>query len=45
MAVVVAAEDVDVFVSLSREENLEATVVAEVTDNRRLVMNGRIKDC
>ena len=43
MAVVVAAEDVDVFVSLSREENLEATVVAEVTDNRRLVMEWKNK--
>ncbi len=41
MAVVVAAKDVDTFIRLANEENLEATVVAEVTDNRRLIMEWR----
>ena len=39
MAVVVAAEDADKFCALAAEENLEATAVAEVTDNPRLVMH------
>ncbi len=39
MAVVVAADDADKFCALAAEENLEATVVAEVTENPRLVMN------
>ena len=39
MAVVVRAEDVDLFSQLSRAENLEATVVATVTEEPRLVMN------
>ncbi|NLZ47814.1 MAG: phosphoribosylformylglycinamidine synthase [Clostridiales bacterium] len=43
MAVVVAAEDVDTFIKLANEENLEATVVAEVTDNRRLIMEWKDK--
>ncbi len=38
MAVVVAPEDVEKFMSLAREENLEATVVATVTSEPRLVM-------
>ena len=38
MAVVVAPEDVDKFKALADAENLEATVVAEVTDNARLEM-------
>ncbi len=44
MAVVLAAEDVDAFMALAREENLEATVVAHVTEEKRLVMrwNGRV---
>ncbi|HOM01718.1 MAG TPA: phosphoribosylformylglycinamidine synthase [Acetivibrio sp.] len=43
MAVVVAKENVDAFIKASREENLEATPVAEVTDDRRLVMYWRDK--
>ena len=38
MAVVVAAEDVEKFKALADEENLEATVVAEVQADPRLVM-------
>ncbi len=38
MAVVVDAENADKFIAFSAEENLEATVVAEITDNRRLTM-------
>ena len=43
MAVVVRAEDVDCFCELARAENLEATVVAAVTEEPRLVMtwNGK----
>lgn len=39
MAVLVAKEDVDALITFAHEENLEATVVAEVTDTNRLVMN------
>lgn len=39
MAVVVAAEDVETFKELAISENLEATVVAEVTEEPSLVMN------
>lgn len=38
MAVVVDKSDVDRFIKFANEENLEATVVAEVTDDRRLKM-------
>ena len=38
MAVVVATEDVDAFKALAESENLEATVVATVTEEKRLVM-------
>ena len=38
MAVVVAAEDVEKFKELATSENLEATVVAEVTEKPSLVM-------
>ena len=38
MAVVVAAEDVERFTELATGENLEATVVAEVTEDPTLVM-------
>lgn len=38
MAVVIAPEDVEKFLHASREENLEATVVATVTAQRRLRM-------
>ncbi len=39
MAVVVAPEDVDAFCRLADRENIEATVVATVTDTGRLVMH------
>lgn len=39
MAVVVRAENVDLFTRLAHAENLEATVVATVTEEPRLVMN------
>ena len=38
MAVVVESENVEEFISLASSENLEATVVATVTDNARLKM-------
>ncbi|MBE5737837.1 MAG: phosphoribosylformylglycinamidine synthase [Clostridiales bacterium] len=38
MAVVVESKDVEKFISLATEENLEATVVATVTDDARLKM-------
>ena len=43
MAVVVEKENAERFISLARDENLEATVIAEVTAEPRLVMswNGR----
>ena len=43
MAVALAAEDVDKFIALATEENLEATPVATVTDNGRvrMVFNGQ----
>ncbi len=41
MAVVLASENVDAFIKYADDENLEATVVAEVTDDRRLVMKWR----
>lgn len=41
MAVVVAASDVQSFIECADQENLEATVVAFVTEERRLVMNWR----
>lgn len=43
MAVVVAAEDVQRFIDFASRENLEATVVAEVTDSARLRMHWRGK--
>ena len=39
MAVVVEKGDVEKFIELAGKENLEATVVAEVTESPRLVMN------
>ena len=39
MAIVVAAENVDRFLELAAQENLEATVVAEVTEEARLRMS------
>ena len=43
MAVVIAAEDIQRFMALAHSENLEATVLARVTEEPRLVMhwNGR----
>ncbi|WP_258030384.1 AIR synthase-related protein, partial [Campylobacter concisus] len=41
MAVVVEAKDVERFMKFAEEENLESTVVAEVTDNERLRMYWR----
>ncbi len=38
MSVVVEREDVDKFMSLCREENVEVTYVADVTDTRRMRM-------
>ena len=43
MAVVVAAENVEKFTALAAEENLTATVVATVTDDRRMKMYHRGK--
>ncbi len=43
MAVVVRSEDSDRFIKYANDENLEATVVAAVTDENRLVMNWRGK--
>ncbi len=39
MAVVIAKEDVEKFLEQAHTENLEATVVADVTDTNRLQMN------
>ncbi len=43
MAVVLAAEDAETFIHAAREENLEATVVAKVTNSNRLKMKWRGK--
>ncbi len=43
MAVVISCENADRFIKLSEEENLEATIVAEVTDTDRLRMNWKDK--
>ena len=39
MAVALAPEDAEAFIALAHEENLEATQVAVVTEQKRLVMN------
>ena len=44
MAVVVDAENADKFIDEAAKENLEATLVATVTEEPRLVMNWRGKD-
>lgn len=44
MAVVVAKENVEKLINLALDENVEATVVAEVTDSNRLKMTWRGKD-
>ncbi|PKM84549.1 MAG: phosphoribosylformylglycinamidine synthase [Firmicutes bacterium HGW-Firmicutes-11] len=41
MAVVIAPEDLDIFLSHAKGENLEATVIASVTDTNRLQMTWR----
>ncbi|NLW70662.1 MAG: phosphoribosylformylglycinamidine synthase [Eubacteriaceae bacterium] len=41
MAVVVSPEDADKFIALADGENLEATVVAQITDEGRMVMDWR----
>nr|MBQ4320095.1 phosphoribosylformylglycinamidine synthase [Clostridia bacterium] len=41
MAVVVRAEDAERFIAEASKENLEATVVAEVTEEKRLTMSWR----
>lgn len=43
MAVVVKEQDADKFIEYAKEENLEAVVVANVTDDRRLKMSWRGK--
>ncbi|HAT4281810.1 TPA: phosphoribosylformylglycinamidine synthase [Clostridium perfringens] len=43
MAVVISSENADRFIKLSEDENLEATIVAEVTDADRLRMNWKDK--
>ncbi len=43
MAVVISSENADRFIKLSEDENLEATIVAEVTDTDRLRMNWKDK--
>ncbi len=44
MAVVLAPEDVDAFIKFADEENLEAYVIAEVTEKNKLVMKWRGKE-
>ena len=39
MAVVVESKDADKFLALAEKENLEATIVAKVTEEKRLVMH------
>lgn len=44
MAVVVTKENAARFIELSEQENIEAVIVAEVTDTDRLILNWRGKD-
>ncbi|MBQ9365045.1 MAG: phosphoribosylformylglycinamidine synthase [Schwartzia sp.] len=44
MAVVVASRDANNFIARAEAENLEATIVAFVTDDNRLIMNWRGKE-
>ena len=41
MAVVLAEKDCDNFIEIAKKENLEATIVAEVTEEKRVVMYWR----
>lgn len=43
MAVVIAAQDEKAFIAAADKENLEATVVAQATDSKRLIMQWRGK--
>jgi phosphoribosylformylglycinamidine synthase len=43
MSVVVSKDDADTFIKLAANENLEATVIAEVTEEKRLLMKWRGK--
>ncbi|MCL2214420.1 MAG: phosphoribosylformylglycinamidine synthase [Treponema sp.] len=43
MSVVTAKENIGAFIKLAADENLEATVIADVTDDKRLVMKWRGK--
>ncbi|MEX1378072.1 MAG: phosphoribosylformylglycinamidine synthase [Eubacteriales bacterium] len=45
MAVVLDKENVDKFIDLAKEENLEAVVVADITSNGKLIMTWRGKEC
>ncbi len=44
MAVVVEEKDADKFIAFANEENLEAVIVAKITDDRRLKMKWRGKE-
>lgn len=44
MAIVIDPKDIDKMLAFAEEENLEAVVVAEVTESPRLVMNWRGKE-
>ncbi|BDU49855.1 phosphoribosylformylglycinamidine synthase [Haliovirga abyssi] len=44
MSVVVAKEDVQLFIKLAEEENIESVVVAEITEEARLIMKWKGKD-
>ena len=44
MAVVLDPKDVDTFMAYAKEENLESVAVAEVTEEKRLVMSWRGKE-
>ena len=45
MAVVLDKENVDKFIGLAKDENLEAVVVADITNNGKLIMKWRGKEC
>lgn len=45
MAVVLDKKDVEKFKALAMEENLEAVKVADITDNGKLIMTWRGKEC
>ncbi|MDR3020485.1 MAG: phosphoribosylformylglycinamidine synthase, partial [Treponema sp.] len=43
MSIVVSKENASLFIELANEENLEAVIIAEVTQEKRMVMNWRGK--